>query len=130
MSHSLTALLMIASLVACPFRCTAQSTRPQPAKAVADSGCRCCAHRSKPAEAPASPKSDDDCCNCICNGAVLTDRDSHVAVELSHVVSAVHAGAMGVDRSVRVTSCRRVDDDPGRGLPGRARRLAMHSLQI
>ena len=130
MSKSLTALLMIAGLVACPFRCTAQSAPPQPAKAVADSGCRCCAHRSKPAKAPAAPKSDDDCCNCICNGAVLTDRESGVAVELSHVDSAVDAGAMGVVQSVRVTSCRRLDDDPGRGMPGRARRLAIHSLQI
>ncbi len=130
MSKSLTALLMIVGLVACPFRCTAQSTRTQPAKEVADSGCRCCAHRSKPTEAPAAPKSDDDCCNCICNGAVLTDRESDVAVERSLVAAAVDISAMGVAEFARVTTCRRWDDDSGRGMPGRARRLAIHSLQI
>ncbi len=74
MCHPLLVLLLIANLLACPFRCNSVATKA----AMSEAPCRvvgCCCSHSDPV--PASlPKDDipiDDCgCHdCLCDGAVL-----------------------------------------------------------
>src|SRR5690606_22340555 len=76
------ALLLIASLLACPFRCAGVTG----ADAALTSSCSCCASHgeipSLPAtdpiqqdQQPSAPSDECQCGDCLCEGAVLTDDD-------------------------------------------------------
>ncbi len=75
-------LLLIASLLACPFRCAGVVS----AEAAEMSSCSCCVSRSEAPsrpvseaepvqqeQVPSAPIGDCGCSDCLCKGAVLTD---------------------------------------------------------
>jgi hypothetical protein len=65
--------VLIFSLYICPFVCMGQCCPVVVNSDQADI-CPCCAGRELPAEAPAPPSGDAECCDCICEGAVLVER--------------------------------------------------------
>lgn len=142
MVRTIHALLLIASLVTCPFRCSGMVGVAY-ADAEQISACSCCTSRCEipPLSAsetgpvqqdqvPSAPDSDCQCGNCLCKGAVLTDDDSAHAD--------FFAGFWGVDLLPQTASLAIVDlttelsEGPTllASAAGRPLRLILQSLQI
>jgi hypothetical protein len=88
-----------------------------------------------PSDSPASPFEDDDCCDCICEGAILAADDSVGTADLGVSLDWIDLDWIDLDSDLAGGS-------PVAGLsplwetvassvrPARAVRLAMHSLQV
>lgn len=80
MAARIATLLLILSLLLCPFRCMGQQCGHQVASA-SPPKCHCCHHapaqESLPADSnPARPVDDPSCCdNCLCHGVIQSGND-------------------------------------------------------
>lgn len=70
MWRSLLVLSLVLALNVCPFVCLGHRC----AEANEAEACPCCAKCNLPEEAPIDGGSDSGCCDCVCNGAVLSAR--------------------------------------------------------
>ncbi len=91
--------------------------------------CDCCKHSESDSDNPTFP-TGDDCCDCICEGAILAAHQS-----LGDLGIGAHLSGYGFDL-VAVTGrplcclAHVWDSAASTVRPARAVRLAMHSLQI
>lgn len=133
------ALLLIASLLACPFRCAGVVN----ADVMQSASCSCCVSRCEvpllplsetgPIEQtqdPLAPSGECTCSNCLCKGAVLTEDDLiHDAVCAALWVVAVlpqlHTPDAG-DSAAGMDEGKTLHISPA----GRPLRLILQSLQI
>lgn len=128
MRHLLLILSMLASLVVCPFDCMGRMADGQGAL-MAGGKCCCCSHCNTNSDEPCEPNSDGQRCECICNGAVLTDSIS-IAFDQS-VTWGIGAAHVAIPLELTPSAARHENDDAvGRMRPGRSRHLALHSLQV
>jgi hypothetical protein len=121
-------LSMLTSLVVCPFECMGRMTAGQDKSASAGKCC-CCSHGRTDSQDPSDPSPGSPRCDCICNGALLTDSVllsmdatfagtvnlSEATALLELTLAAAHAESAEAARRIR---------------PGRSVHLALHSLQI
>ena len=142
MIRTLHVLLLIASLIACPFRCLGNGQATCTSSELAAS-CSCCAHAADNAsqqesptspagqqQEPYAPSNECECGSCLCDGAVLTDDDS--------IREDFFAGLWIVDflvDSVPFASKNlktELDESPPlfASIAGRSLRLALLSLQL
>lgn len=70
MWRSLLVLALVFALNVCPFVCLGHRC----AAADEAEACPCCADCNLPEEAPIDDRSDSGCCDCVCDGAVLSAR--------------------------------------------------------
>ena len=128
MSNRVLSLMMIASLLVCPLNCLAHSTQGHQSTPTAKSGCKCCHHPTQHDEIPF--ESDSDSSDCICHGAILTERGN-----VSDLEAAAFA-LLPVDLSQRFlpaatsTSDAEWNVDFGPPKSGRVLRLSLRSLQV
>ena len=67
-------LILIANLLACPFRCALCEASEARVSECSPAACSCCHHESESSESPEnSPRDDCLCPNCLCEGATLQD---------------------------------------------------------
>ncbi len=132
MGHLSFILCLVVSLLACPFQCMSGLTQPQGDSTcvLVAEHCECCPHHDN-SDVPTLPCSDDECCDCVCDGAVL---NSHESLGIDHesprfsatdfdLVPILGASGDGLNRGWDEVS----SPPPQRG---RALRLALHSLQV
>jgi hypothetical protein len=120
---------MLTSLVVCPFDCMGRMTTGD-AVGMSVGGCRCCSQCGSDSDDPCTPNSDGQRCDCICNGAVLTDSVSISADgSMAWSVDAVVASApVALGLAAARHEIQNVATDRMR--PGRSLHLALHSLQV
>lgn len=132
MGRLLLILWSIGSVLACPFQCMGCSTRQSDgiSLAVMEKHCDCCPHESESSDGPSRPTTDDDCCDCICDGAVLIGQKSVGLDAVLAVFSATSFDAVSIAGSSFDGLSHSWDAVAGFAKPGRALRLAIHSLQF
>lgn len=122
------ALLMVSSLLSCPFQCMACLDLHPSAPKTTTCGCRCCAPVVPEHDAPIAPDSDANGCDCVCKGAVLTERVTNYDASgfMIPQVAVCH------DFKLSVMPAPAAEWIAVEGLPlsGRSLRLRWHSLQI
>ncbi|MDZ4686215.1 MAG: hypothetical protein SH850_14200 [Planctomycetaceae bacterium] len=128
MRQLLLVLSMLTSFVVCPFDCMGRMTTGD-AVGLSAGGCRCCSQCGTDSDDPSAPTSDGQRCDCICNGALLTDSvsisaDGSMAWSVDAVIAAAPV-ALGL-AAARQESQNAAD----RMRPGRSLHLALHSLQV
>lgn len=141
MVRTIHALLLIALMLTCPYRCSGM-VGVACAAAEQSSSCTTCSHHCEssspvsasgpvqPESVPSSPADDCLCGDCLCKGAVLTDNDS--------VHDAFFTGLWGMGLLPQSISLVVVELTPelNDGPPpstfaaGRPLRLVLQSLQI
>jgi hypothetical protein len=84
MTRSVFVLLITGSLLACPLQCVARSTSVTRVPSADAPACRCCAQHLQGEQKPYAPESDSKCCDCLCDGALLSSR-----IALDEVVTLV-----------------------------------------
>lgn len=145
MTRTITHLLLILVVLACPVQCVIGgelccASETSAAEAVAESPCssagNCCHHsRNEPgdptsdSEAPAPvPQSDDDChCDCLCNGAIASA--SQVAEDC--IAAMLHTGVVWTaEYSAAATGSAVPPADPPDTLSGREIRTLRMSFQV
>lgn len=136
MSRWFVVLLLIATLVACPFRCggafgVASAAEPTTsADETPTCSCDCCRRSTSRADDPAAPlPADCDCNGCVCEGAVLPEKvkfvaeDAPVALIAATLPPAIAAADAGLSAGVVAA--------PDPGLPdGRTLRVLHRSLLL
>ncbi len=125
-------ILLVLGLLACPFQCMG-ALACHGGKEVASapqSRCQCCPHEDDQPEVPGLPLSGDDCCDCICDGAVLSCQESVGMDVASAVLFARTCDAAEIVGSPFFGLSQLRTKFTSALLPGRALRLALHSLQV
>src|SRR5262245_48011585 len=81
-------LSMLTSLIVCPFECMGRMTAGHGS---IESGrkCCCCSHGGTNSDDAGEPNPDSPRCDCVCNGALLTDN-------VSFSIDAASAGMVGL----------------------------------
>lgn len=132
MGRLLLILWSISSMLACPFQCMGCSTRQSDgiSMAVAEKHCDCCPHESESSDGPSRPTTDDDCCDCICDGALLVGQKSVGLDDVSSAFSATSFDAVSIAGSSFDGLSQSRDAVAASAKPGRALRLVIHSLQF
>ncbi len=121
-------LLMLVSLIACPFDCMGRMT----AGGVTDtcSGrCCCCSRHQTNSDTPTPTHPTEQRCDCICNGALITDS---VVVNLD-CPSSCHVGPLLIVAPGLLFHTEESQDNRSaisRLRLGRSLHLALHSLQV
>ena len=131
MGHFSFILCLVSSILACPFQCMSGITQLHGAATavLVVEHCTCCPHQES-SPAPALPCTDDECCGCVCEGAVLNSQET---LKIEHLLS--HFSVAGLI-AVPILGAQRDaprhwwDDLTPSRQPGRALRLALHSLQV
>lgn len=97
---------------------------------VSETTCDCCRHDEMPSNRPALPFDDNDCCDCICEGAILAANDSVETVNLGGVLHWIDLDFDLVGGSPVAGLSPLWETAASSVRPARAVRLAMHSLQV
>lgn len=119
---------MLASLLVCPFDCMGRMAEGQ-GTLTAGGECCCCSRCNTNSDEPREPNSDGQRCDCICNGAVLTDSIS-ISFDQS-VTWGTGAADVAIPLELSIAAaCHENNDAIGRMRLGRSRHLALHSLQV
>jgi hypothetical protein len=95
-----TVILLIATILACPFRCGgmlgAACAEARAGVSEAPAGCACCRHESEPERSGNDCPTPQpcDCASCVCEGAVLPEKVEFVPDDATSMPLAlvVHAG--------------------------------------
>ncbi len=132
MGQWLLILWLVGSVLACPFQCMGVFAHEQSdsAATIIEQHCECCPHQRQDSDAPPLPISDEECCDCICDGAVLTSQQSLGLADLSSSVALTIVDADSIVSSQLIGPSLAWDTAASSGKPGRALRLAMRSLQV
>ncbi len=97
---------------------------------VSEATCDCCRHDDAPSDSPASPFDDDDCCDCICEGAILAADSSIGTVDQGGTFHWIDLDSDLAGGSPVVGLSPLWETVASSVRPSRAVRLAMHSLQV
>ena len=128
MRQCLLVLSMLMSLVVCPFDCMGRMTTAD-VTGVSAGGCPSCTHCGTDSDDPCGPNSGGQRCDCICNGAVLTDNVS-ISADWS-VAWCVDAVEVVAPVEHALAAARLESNDAACQMRlGRSLHLALHSLQI
>lgn len=139
MFRTVHALLLILALLACPYRCGGAIACDN----VQSHGCPCCKYRRAAREegqaanasgkqrAPSAPEKDCGC-DCLCQGAVLTDDEAFSAAPAAFELLAVAELPLPFFPAGDGKSAAVPDDSPPNcsSSAGRFLRLVIQSLQI
>lgn len=131
MGRSFIAMMLIASLLACPLRCFSCQTGAASDVDCATTVCSCC-HDSGKTENPTDAPSDDcSCPNCICEGATI-QADLEIPDRISQFVSFTHWSVSTDDDVLGITAQRSLNPgaSPPCSLYGRDTLIAYQSWLI
>ena len=135
--RTIPALLLIAALLACPFRCLG-SFGVSCAQGEEVSGCRCCQHHKPKPDTSAvvdnqGPSDSEESCNCggcLCHGAVR-GNDGSIQDHLAFIAEMPDASLIVVLPKIESQPGEWAERPPIPTLAvGRSLRLALHSLQV
>lgn len=125
MRNILLVLAMLISHIVCPFQCMGQHAAAQ--ESVAPTRCHCCSHPASETNDPLAPQDDEVRCDCICQGATLSE---HFTLPPASEVSAFIATGFSLTADRFAVTTQVNDDSPPRAPLGRTFHLALHSLVV
>lgn len=142
--HAVPALLLIVSLLICPYRCLGSSRVDSAPEEEKVSGCPCCQHHaaekatdpdsspgdSSPGDQESStPEDDCNCGSCLCHGALRGDGGS--TQDLLQAASEIaDMSAVMLPVVIHPTGEWAAGPPVSASAAGRPLRLTLHSLQI
>ena len=137
MVRSVSVLLTVFSLLACPLTCMREAAAGSAAADRSAEACSCCSHRLLCDDGPDSPLPDgppfpdDECANCLCHGALLTKNDLNTGAEAAARAIAFHAELL-VDAGVAASQSASpaIDASPPDVRSGRLIRYKLQSLLL
>lgn len=130
MFRILLVLNLVGALNACPFVCMGHAAGSDRSDAATET-CPCCASSHAPdSDEPMVPAEEDGCCDCICNGAVVSDETT-VSLDVWESVSFLDLLLLHNRVSAELTeSAVAPDVTRGKQPPGRFQRSTLRALRI
>ena len=139
MVRVLLALVMIAEVAACPYRCAAAEAIAPTAVRQVERSCSCCPERGSSQEpsvpsdtntVPSDPNNDCDCCVCFCDGSANTGSANITPLSLnSHSIWIAVADPVAMPMALPGIALEHGFHPPGEH-SGRGMRLAVQSLLL
>jgi len=128
-----TLLLLIATMLTCPLRCSAAEFASRSETGAVANGCGCCTHPASTSSERSSqdPNEGCGCGDCFCNGAVLESEGNVLSSAVSYFTAALSIPSFDRDvQAAALASASDISSHCGIYPSGRAARIAHQSLLI